>query len=220
MSKNKHKHNNIRQKGKDMTEEQKQNVTEEELPEKEPETTEEQTGKTESENDVDQMTEKEAKEKLRGYIADNAALEESLLKMQEKAEEAHNDYLRARADCENVRKRKAEEIRGAYDDGRTEVIAKILPIGDSLDWALTMPLDDKTKEGIEKLLKKYHETLESLGVKEFSPEEGSEFDPKTAAAVMQVDGEKEESGKIRQVFGRGYKLGEKVIRYAQVSVVR
>ncbi|MDY2880124.1 MAG: nucleotide exchange factor GrpE [Candidatus Borkfalkiaceae bacterium] len=206
-----------------MSEEKKEKETaaaEEELPEVEEKTEETQEGQPESETDVDGLTEEEAKEKLRGYIADNAALEEALLKMQAKAEEAHNDYLRARADCENVRKRKAEEIRTAYDDGRTEVIAKILPIGDSLDWALKIPLDDKTKEGIEKLLKKYHETLEALGVKEFSPEEGSDFDPNTAAAVMQVDGEKEESGKIRQVFGRGYKLGEKVIRYAQVSVVR
>ena len=206
-----------------MSEEKKEKETaaaEEELPAVEEQTEETQEGQPESGTDVDGLTEEEAKEKLRGYIADNAALEEALLKMQAKAEEAHNDYLRARADCENVRKRKAEEIRTAYDDGRTEVIAKILPIGDSLDWALKIPLDDKTKEGIEKLLKKYHETLEALGVKEFSPEEGSDFDPNTAAAVMQVDGEKEESGKIRQVFGRGYKLGEKVIRYAQVSVVR
>ena len=84
-----------------------------------------------------------------------------------------------------------------------------------------MELDEKTREGIEKLVKKYHETLESLGVKEFSPEEGSEFDPNSAAAVMQVDGgEGEKSGSIKQIFGRGYKLGDKVIRYAQVSVIK
>ena len=84
-----------------------------------------------------------------------------------------------------------------------------------------MELDDKTREGIEKLVKKFNDTLDGLGVKEFSPEAGSEFDPNVAAAVMQVDGEEgEKSGTIKQVFGRGYKLGEKIIRYAQVSVVK
>ena len=84
-----------------------------------------------------------------------------------------------------------------------------------------MPLDEKTKEGIEKLVKKYNENLVALGVKEFSPEVGAAFDPNSAEAVMQVDGEDgDEPNSVKQVFGRGYKLGEKVIRYAQVSVVR
>ena len=131
------------------------------------------------------------------------------------------DYLRARADCENIRKHKNEDVRRAYDDGRTQTVEKILGIGDSLDWALKMPLDEKTREGIEMLLKKYHDTLESLGVVEFTPEVGTPFDPNTANAVMQMDGDEgEESGNVKQVFGRGYKLGEKVIRYAQVTVVK
>ncbi len=138
-----------------------------------------------------------------------------------KCEEFQKDYLRARADCENVRKHKGEEVRRAYEEGKTETVEKILGIGDSLDWALKMPLDDKTREGIEMLLKKYHETLANLGVVEFTPEVGTPFDPNTANAVMQMDGDEgEESGNIKQVFGRGYKLGEKVIRYAQVTVVK
>ena len=149
------------------------------------------------------------------------ALTEENQKLRKEIEETKNDYLRARADCENVRKRTSAEISRAYDDGRLEAITKVLPIGDSLDWALKMPLDEKTKEGIEKLVKKYNENLVALGVKEFSPEVGSAFDPNSAEAVMQVDGEDgDEPNSVKQVFGRGYKLGEKVIRYAQVSVVR
>ncbi len=171
--------------------------------------------------DVDGLDEAEAKDLLKKSLKENEELIVENEKLHSEAEENHNDYLRARADCENVRKRKAEEVRNAYDDGKLEAVSKILAIGDSLDWALKMELDDKTREGIEKLVKKYHEALESLGVKEFSPEEGSEFDPNTAAAVMQVDGEGEDkSGTIKNVFGRGFKLGEKVIRYAQVSVVK
>ena len=152
---------------------------------------------------------------------ENAKLKQDLENALAKAEESHNDYLRARADCDNVRKHKGEDVRRAYEDGKTQTVEKILGIGDSLDWALKMPLDDKTREGIEMLLKKYHETLVNLGVTEFTPEVGTPFDPNTANAVMQMDGEEgEESGSVKQIFGRGYKLGDKVIRYAQVTVVK
>lgn len=158
--------------------------------------------------------EKTADERVKELEAANEKLRKDL-------EETKNDYLRARADCENVRKRSAADIRNAYADGKLEAVTKVLAIGDSLDWALKMPLDEKTKEGIEKLVKKYNENLVALGVKEFSPEVGAAFDPNSAEAVMQVDGEDgDEPNSVKQVFGRGYKLGEKVIRYAQVSVVR
>lgn len=172
-------------------------------------------------DEIEKMTEKEAKAALRKAFSESEELKANLEKLKSESEEAKSDYLRARADCENVRRRKGEEIRAAYDDGRKSAIEKILPIGDSLDWALKMQLDDNTRDGIEKLLKKYHETLASLGVVEFSPEVGSKFDPMTANAVMTVPAEgDEEVETVKQVFGRGYKLGEKIMRYAQVSVIK
>lgn len=178
----------------------------------------EQTSETEiveEEIPAEEVTaEKTADERVKELEAANEKLRKDL-------EETKNDYLRARADCENVRKRSAADVRNAYADGKLEAVTKVLAIGDSLDWALKMPLDEKTKEGIEKLVKKYNENLVALGVKEFSPEVGAAFDPNSAEAVMQVDGEDgDEPNSVKQVFGRGYKLGEKVIRYAQVSVVR
>lgn len=178
----------------------------------------EQTPETEiveEEIPAEEVTEKNtADERVKELETENEKLRKDL-------EETKNDYLRARADCENVRKRSAADVRNAYADGKLEAVTKVLAIGDSLDWALKMPLDEKTKEGIEKLVKKYNENLVALGVKEFSPEVGSAFDPNSAEAVMQVDGEDgDEPNSVKQVFGRGYKLGEKVIRYAQVSVVR
>lgn len=173
-------------------------------------------------DEVDKMTEAESKENLRKANSEVSKLREEIEKLKKENEEAKNDYLRARADCENVRKHKHEEVRAAFDDGRIAAVEKILPIGDSLDWALKMPLDDNTKDGIEKLLKKYHETLAALGVIEFSPEVGSKFDPNVANAVMTVpkESESDEPETIKQVYGRGYKLGEKIMRYAQVSVIK
>lgn len=194
-------------------EHEKQKYDKREAPEKE------QTPETEivreEEIPAEEVTaEKTADERVKELETENEKLRKDL-------EETKNDYLRARADCENVRKRSAADVRNAYADGKLEAVTKVLAIGDSLDWALKMPLDEKTKEGIEKLVKKYNENLVALGVKEFSPEVGAAFDPNSAEAVMQVDGEDgDEPNSVKQVFGRGYKLGEKVIRYAQVSVVR
>ena len=173
-------------------------------------------------DEIDKMTDAEAKEMLRKSESTFLKLQAEIEKLKKENEETKNDYLRARADCENVRKHKHEEVRAAFDDGRVTAIEKILPIGDSLDWALKMQLDDNTKDGIEKLLKKYHETLSALGVIEFSPEVGSKFDPSTANAVMTVPKETEEDEveTVKQVYGRGYKLGEKIMRYAQVSVIK
>ena len=178
----------------------------------------EQTPETEiveEEIPAEEVTEKKtADERVKELETENEKLRKDL-------EETKNDYLRARADCENVRKRSAADVRNAYADGKLEAVTKVLAIGDSLDWALKMPLDEKTKEGIEKLVKKYNENLVALGVKEFSPEVGSKFDPMTANAVMTVPAEgDEEVETIKQVFGRGYKLGEKIMRYAQVSVIK
>ena len=179
--------------------------------------------KTEKKEEKIEVSEEELTldDRIKALEEENEKLKAELDSVSKKAEEVQADYLRARADCENVRKHKNEDVRRVYEEGKTETVEKILGVGDSLDWALKMPLDDKTREGIEMLLKKYHETLVNLGVTEFTPEVGTPFDPNTANAVMQMDGEEgEESGSIKQVFGRGYKLGDKVIRYAQVVVVR
>lgn len=189
-------------------EKRKDNESEEVRPE------EETTQATEIEDEEKPSDEKSAEERIKELLDENE-------KLRKEVEETKNDYLRARADCENVRKRCTADVRNAYADGKSDAVTKVLAIGDSLDWALKMPLDDKTRDGIEKLVRKYNDNLIALGVKEFSPEVGSAFDPNTAEAVMQVEAEDgDEPNAVKQVFGRGYKLGEKVIRYAQVSVTK
>lgn len=189
-------------------EKRKDNESEEVRPE------EETTQATEIEDEEKPSDEKSAEERIKELLDENE-------KLRKEVEETKNDYLRARADCENVRKRCTADVRNAYADGKLDAVTKVLAIGDSLDWALKMPLDDKTRDGIEKLVRKYNDNLIALGVKEFSPEVGSAFDPNTAEAVMQVEAEDgDEPNAVKQVFGRGYKLGEKVIRYAQVSVTK
>ena len=97
---------------------------------------------------------------------------------------------------------------------------KILPIGDNLDMAIGMGLDEKTTEGLKLLKRKFSETLAALEVEEINPE-GEKFDPNFAEAIMQEEGaEGEESDTVKRVFQKGYKIKDRIIRYAKVSVVK
>lgn len=132
----------------------------------------------------------------------------------------HKDsWVRTAADFDNFRKRNQETRMTAYKDGKNDAISKILVIGDNLDRALAMDLDAKTKEGVEMTARCFRETLEAEGVTAIDPT-GEKFNPETSEAVMKVPAkEGEEEGIVTQVFRKGYKSGDKIIRYAQVVVI-
>ncbi len=136
------------------------------------------------------------------------------------AEEFKDKWMRCVAEFDNYKKRNAKIYTDAYTEGGADVILKILPVFDALDWALKMELDEKTMEGLKAIQKKFMDTLETLGVTEIDPT-GQPFDPNIAEAVMQAEkGEGEESDMVKQVFQKGYKLKDKIIRYAKVSVTK
>lgn len=135
--------------------------------------------------------------------------------------EYKDNWLRSRADFENFRKRNNETRRTAYEDGKIDAVKKILQIGDNLDRAVLTVADEQIKKGLEMTVIQFNETLKNLGVEPIEIKEGDKFDPNFAEAVMAVDAvDGEVSGNIKQVFLKGYKLGDKVIRYAQVVVVK
>ncbi|MBQ9756394.1 MAG: nucleotide exchange factor GrpE [Clostridia bacterium] len=168
----------------------------------------------------------EKKEKTKVSETEQALIEENenLIKETEtlkgQVEEFKDKWMRNVAEFDNYKKRNAKLWSDAFNEGVSSVILKILPVGDNLDWALTLGLDEKTAEGIKGIRKKFEEVLESLEVTEINPV-GKPFDPNEAEAVMQVEGEEgEESETVKMVFQKGYRKGEKIIRYAKVSVVK
>ena len=166
----------------------------------------------------------ETKKKKTEGVKEAKETKESLKAELEKANSLANEYkdkwMRNVAEFDNYKKHNAKLWQEAFNDGISSVITKILPVGDNLEYALTMGLDEKTTEGIKGIIKKFTETLENIGIEEINPV-GQPFDPNLAEAVMQVEGgEGEESDTVKQVFQKGYKLKEKIIRYAKVSVVK
>jgi molecular chaperone GrpE len=150
----------------------------------------------------------------------NDALNKEIEQLKAQVEEYKDKWMRNVAEFDNYKKRNAKIWQDAYNEGIASVIVKILPVGDNLDWALTLGLDEKTEQGLIGIRKKFDETLQSLEVEEINPI-GKPFDPNEAEAVMQVEGEEgEESETVKQVFQKGYRKKEKIIRYAKVSVVK
>lgn len=166
------------------------------------------------------MKEEKKTEQKVEEILEQAEENKKQKELQAQVEDYKNKWMRSVAEFDNYKKRNAKMWQEAFNEGVSSVILKILPVGDNLDWALSIGLDERTQEGIKNIKKKYDETLKSMDIEEINPL-GLEFDPNTSEAVMMVDGEEgEESGFVKQVLQKGYKIKEKVIRYAKVSVIK
>ena len=153
-------------------------------------------------------------------IDESQALVKEIDELKAQVEEYKDKWMRNVAEFDNYKKRTAKNWQEAFNEGVASVIVKILPVGDNLDWALTLGLDEKTEEGIRSIKKKFNETLSSLEVEEINPI-GEIFDPNVAEAVMQVPAEDGEvSDTVKQVFQKGYRKKDKIIRYATVSVIK
>lgn len=157
-------------------------------------------------------------------VGDASETVEALIKeneeLKKQAEDLKDKWMRNVAEFDNYKKRNAKLWQDAFNEGISSVILKILPVGDNLDRALLLGLDEKTEEGIKGIRRKFDETLKTLDIEEIDPV-GEPFDPNVAEAVMQVEkGDGEESDTVKQVFEKGYKLKDKIIRYAKVSVIK
>lgn len=141
----------------------------------------------------------------------------------EKALAAADDYKRkwyaVTAEYENFRKRNSAAISNAYRDGAADAVLKLLPVADNFGYAYDSAQDEKTKQGIDKVMKSFATILQSLGIEEIAIKTGDPFDESIAEAVMNSPCEEGEvQNTVKFVLKKGYRSGDKVIRYAQVSV--
>jgi len=129
-----------------------------------------------------------------------------------------DQLLRQAAEYDNYRKRTAKERMELVPEITAKVITEILPVIDSVERALkTECSDENYKKGVEMIYGSFLETLKKIGVEEIT---GEDFDPALHQAVQHVEKDGAESGKIAEVFQKGYRIGNKVIRFAMVSIVK
>ena len=137
---------------------------------------------------------------------------------EEKYNAEHDSFLRLAADYDNFRKRTVKEKEASYGNGRADTIGKLLPVYDNLERALNQPTEDAAyKKGVEMTMNELVKIFTGLGVEIFG-EAGDAFDPNLHNAVMHIDDESLEENTISQVFQKGFKIGDKVIRFAMVQV--
>ena len=137
---------------------------------------------------------------------------------EEKYNAEHDSYLRLAADYDNFRKRTVKEKEASYGNGKADTLAKLLPIYDNLERAMNQPTEDAAyKKGVEMTMNELVKIFTGLGV-EIYGEAGQEFDPNIHNAVMHTEDENVAENTITQVFQKGFKLGEKIVRFAMVQV--
>ena len=137
---------------------------------------------------------------------------------EEKYNAEHDAHLRLAAEYDNFRKRTAKEKDASYTNGKADAVAKLLPVYDNLERALNQPTEDAAfKKGVEMTMTELVNILTGLGVEIFG-NVGDAFDPNIHNAVMHVDNEELGENTISMVFQKGFKIGDKVVRFAMVQV--
>ena len=137
---------------------------------------------------------------------------------EEKYNAERDAHLRVAAEFDNFRKRTIKEKEASYGNGKADAVAKILPIYDNLERALQQETTDAAyKKGVEMTMNELLKIFGNLGVEVFGAA-GDTFDPNLHNAVMHIDDENLGENTIAQVFQKGFKAGEKVIRFAMVQV--
>lgn len=139
--------------------------------------------------------------------------------LQKALDEKNDQFLRLCAEYDNFRKRSQKEKQELYNAARADVIKELLPVLDNFDRAAGNrdASEEDYKKGVELIHTQFGEILKKIGVETFG-EAGEPFDPKIHNAVMTVEDEAFGENEIADVFSKGYKLGDKVIREAVVKV--
>lgn len=187
-----------------------QNIANEDVKETTEKEDVEETSKEESQENADSKKEEDELEMFKKTKEENKKLTNELEALKDR-------LLRVTAEYENYRKRTAKEKEGIYTDACIDVLKEIVPNLDNLERAVEAngSVEDM-KKGVEMTLKGFQTALEKIGVEEIETSEG--FDPNLHQAVMHVQDENFEKNSVAEVFLKGYKRNDKIIRYTMVKV--
>ncbi len=196
---------------------EKEKKDEEEKSECKSETKESKSQEKETEEKkLDEIQEK--RKKLQKELKkENFRLKDENSKIMNKFNAIQDRLSRTTAEYDNFRKRTSKEKEGIYSDACKDILKEILPVLDNLERAVKVEGNaEDLKKGVEMTMRQFNAALKKLDVEEI-PTEG-EFDPNIHNAVMHVEDDKCDKNSIVEVFQKGYKRGDKIIRYSMVKV--
>jgi molecular chaperone GrpE len=173
------------------------------------------TDKQKKKKDKDKDKDKELdrlKDASDSFARESMRLAEELATEKEK-------HLRLMAEYDNFRKRSQRERESVYTDVRADTVLRFLPVYDNLERAIKQQTSDEAyAKGVDMIMTQLKEIMANLGVSEINAEAGTVFDPELHDAVMHVEDESAGESIIVEEFQKGFKLGDKVIRFSVVKV--
>ena len=165
-------------------------------------------------------TSQETSSQVKELSAEVEGLKKQLEEAASKTAEYKNSLLHSQADFQNFRKRVERDNELTYITLKGDIMKKVLPVLDDLERALqNRPSDDAWANGIELVVRKFQNILESEGIKTIEAV-GKEFDPKFHEAISHEPADGVQSGNVISVVQNGYMVGERVIRPALVRVAQ
>ena len=153
-------------------------------------------------------------ESLKGEVA---KLKDDNSKLSNELEALKDRLLRLNAEYDNYRKRTAKEKEGIYTDACGDVLKEMIPVLDNLERAVAVDgTVEDLKKGIDMTIRQFQGAFEKLGIEEIEISNG--FDPNLHQAVMHIQDENLEQNVVAEVFQKGYKRGDKILRHTMVKV--
>ena len=150
--------------------------------------------------------------------AEIEALKAEIEKLKDEAKEKDDKHLRLAAEYENFRRRSREEKDATYSSAMADTVAELLPIIDNLERAAGFDDGEKVREGLKMIASTVGASLSKLGVESYA-QPGDKFDPNLHNAVMHDEDDSGRESEVTDVFQKGYKHGNKIIRFAMVKTV-
>lgn len=162
-------------------------------------------------------TAEKREDEMKKYRESKKEAEKEMEKLHEEINSMNDKYLRLVAEYDNFRRRTIKEKENIYADACADVLKEVLPVLDNLERAIQAEGNaEDLKKGVEMTVSQFKSALEKLGVEEI-PANG-DFNPNVHNAVMHIEDENLGANQIAEVFQKGYKKGDKVIRHTMVKV--
>ena len=174
-------------------------------------------------NEEENTSSKETKATKKSKKADKKAdaFQTEKEKLEKELADTKDSYMRVLAEYDNFRKRTQKEKESAYNDSKASTLALLLPVIDNFDRAIDNKTDDieAYRKGIEMTYNQFKEIFNKLDVVSFG-EVGEEFNPEIHNAVMTTENPDLPENSIAAVFEKGYKMGDRVLRFASVQITQ
>ena len=170
--------------------------------------------KTSEEHKAPTGSEKKELSKLKGEVK---KLTGELEGKSKAYDELNDKYLRMMAEYDNFRKRSQKEREGVYASAYEEALKEFLPMSDNLQRSLAYAGTENFAKGIEMIVNQFSDTLKKLGIEEYG-KRGDPFDPNIHNAVMRTDDDSLGENTVAEVLQKGYRKGDKILRFAMVKV--